>query len=122
YDYPLTMVAMAIDRNGNYSHIYRHTFTLTADGASPIDDFLASLNVAPQRASAIEWTNFNTNSSQLTGVAGSRKEAEKCHLTDPEVEAKGAQAKAAIEQQRKDNLRKSVEARRQKHNFKMIAR
>lgn len=122
YDYPLTMVAMAIDRNGNYSHIFRKTFTITAEGASPIDDFLASLNVAPQKSSAIEWTNFNTNSSQFTGVAGSRKEAEKCHLTDPEVEAKGAQAKAAIEQQRKDNLRKSVEARRQKHNFKMIAR
>lgn len=121
YDYPLTMVAMAIDRNGNYSHIFRKTFTITAEGASPIDEFLASLNVAPQKSSAIEWTNFNAD-RQLTEIAASRKEAEKCHLNDPEVEAKAAKAMASIEQERRENLRKNIESRRQSRNFKMIAR
>lgn len=55
YNYPLTMVAVALDREGNFSPIYRQTFNCTKDGSSPISDFVgAASSVAAKLSKAFE--------------------------------------------------------------------
>ena len=46
WDTKLMIAAMAADSEGNYSRIYRHVFTLTKEGASPIEDIIGATSVS----------------------------------------------------------------------------
>ena len=59
YDTYWTVVAVAIDKQGNYTPVYRERIFLMRDGASPVSEFVAPQNNAPARVSAVRWNNYN---------------------------------------------------------------
>lgn len=59
YDTYWTVVAVAIDKQGNYTPVYREKIFLMRDGASPVSEFVAPQNNAPARVSAVRWNNYN---------------------------------------------------------------
>ncbi len=75
YDIYWTIAAMAIDRQGNYTPVYRKKIYLTKDGTSPVSEFVASQKkVAPAKVSAMEWNNYDSRS---VGVRTPMRNAEK---------------------------------------------
>lgn len=60
YDEYWTVAAVAMDRQGNFTSVYRKKIFLTKDGVSPVSEFIASQSGAPVKApSVIEWNNYN---------------------------------------------------------------
>ena len=45
YDTEMTIVAVALDKQYNYSRLFRKAITLTKEGASPVDEYIATLSL-----------------------------------------------------------------------------
>lgn len=63
WDTPMFWCAVAVDKVGNYSKVFRKVVTCTKDGVSPIEDIVGS---ADGNASAINWAPSLTATATLT--------------------------------------------------------
>lgn len=104
YDYPETIVAIAIDKEGNITHTFRELVNLTAEGASPISEFplLDSSKGAPLKASVVDWSSLQ----RMDVGYGNQRPADLYPS-----EAQSRKALEAVEQMRKEQLRERIAAR-----------
>ena len=71
YGVPWTVIAIAIDKDGNRTPSFRQLIpALSKDGASPVEDFVASMTSAPRKSSAVEWTSFQSKAVAVEEASG----------------------------------------------------
>lgn len=107
WDTKLMIAAMATDYDGNYSPIYRHTFTLTKDGAAPIEDIIGTRSADQVKTSAASAAPAKSK------IERRKKEAESSDLFSTEVvNAKKAECKAMKAEQKKAAAQKKLQLRK----------
>lgn len=114
YDQYMTLVAMAYDYDGNVTKLYRDVLFFTREGASPAEDFIASM----KKASA----NFAQTEAPATvqPKAVSKKLSEN-RLSPREVQMKHEDAMAKVKELRRTRYMKEIlDAKLRKE--KMIAK
>lgn len=104
WDTPLMITAMATDYDGNYSPVYRHKFTLTKSGASPIEDIIGSANGAaafnaasfgmPERKAEIKRVELKKDLRFSTEVIQAKRE--ECKVRNEALKREAAQDRLAI--------------------------
>lgn len=107
YDYPMTIVAMAYDKTGNHTRLYRHTFTLSKDGASPASEYpLSESASAPAKSrSLVEWSSFGGEVK-----VGSRNfQKNEDHL----LVTKGAEDRESAMEVRRESFRTKIDLRKE---------
>ena len=118
WDTKLMIAAMAMDYEGNYSPVYRHAFTLTKDGASPVEDLIgtksadlkaAAVSAAPAQQK-IQIKRAKTESSDIfsTEVVNAKK---------AECKAKKAEQKRVVAEQKLQLRKKAVKPISDKRYF-----
>jgi hypothetical protein len=71
YGVPWTVIAIAIDKDGNRTPTFRQLInSLSKDGASPVEDFVASLTSAPRKSTVVEWTSYQSRAVAVEEVSG----------------------------------------------------
>lgn len=94
YGTPWTVIALAIDKDGNRTPTFRQLIpALSKDGASPVEDFVASMTSAPRKSSAVEWTSFQSKAvtvEEASGANGKRNYllGHLPHRLEPQEDAK----------------------------------
>lgn len=119
YDRPMTLVAVGYDSSYNASVLLREVVTFTKEGASPVEDFVASSNpVARKSTSAVAAVKAARVERTQSGDA--------VLMNSVEIAAKKVAAKAEIEKARFEKEKKAVELRKErmakKNATRMIAR
>lgn len=115
WDTDLMIMAMAEDYNGNYSPVYRHKFSLSKDGASPVEDIIGTKAVPSMKSNSVSSVSVPESKIQIN-----RKKIESSDLFSTEVvNAKKAECKAkkeaerrAVAQQKLQLRKKAVQSKR----------
>lgn len=103
WDTKLMIAAMAMDYEGNYSPVYRHAFTLTKDGAAPVEDLIGTKS-ADLKATAVSAAP----AQQKIQVKRARTESSDLFSTKV-VNAKKAECKAKKAEQKRDAAVRKLE-------------
>lgn len=70
YGVPWTVIAIAVDKDGNRTPTFRQLISaLSKDGASPVEDFVATLTSAPSKSSVVEWTSYKSKAVTVEEVS-----------------------------------------------------
>ena len=102
YDCDMTFVAIAYDNEYNPSRLFREYAYFTKEGASPVEDYIASMTPAKLAKRAPE--------AKATKVE--RKQSADARLFSAEAAAKMAQSKAKILDARKEAVKADLQARK----------
>ena len=103
WDTKLMIAAMAMDYEGNYSPVYRHAFTLTKDGAAPVEDIIGTKS-AELKATAVSAAP----TQQKIQVKRAKTESSDIFSTKV-VNAKKAECKAKKAEQKRDAAVRKLE-------------
>lgn len=107
YDTPMTLMAIAYDSDYNASVIVRQLLNFSLEGASPVEDFIASTAPAAKRS-------LQKASAAKQARVERKLEGEK-RLSSPEVEARKQEAEADLRDARKAELQRKLDIRNRAH-------
>ena len=106
WDTPMVLAAMAVDHEGNYSKVYRHMFTLTRDGASPIEDIITKSSGTVPAASASSFVHAEDKAVKTLDRTGDNR------FSSETVNAIRKECKIRKDAERKDAALQRMESRR----------
>ena len=102
YDQHMTLVAMAYDYDGNVTRLYRDVLFFTQDGASPAEDFIASM----KKSAPMSLASETPQPAQIKAV---NRELPKMQITPAEMEAKHEAAMAKVNDMRRVRYMKEIQ-------------
>ena len=102
YDQHMTLVAMAYDYDGNVTKLYRDVLFFTQDGASPAEDFIASMKKSASMSVAAE-------TPQPVQAKAANRELPKMQITPAQMEMKHEAAMSKVNDMRRVRYMKEIQ-------------